>query len=183
MSFFSSTTTSILLVVCLVLPTTSLTGAFSSVLNNAHRHLLKSISNHYLTQKHSPLNDEPWEKDDSYWDMLQAASKDPETFEKFIDESMARSTRTSSRSSSSSSMQERKQSAIVSPSEIMSKGINGNDDVDGKKTKKYIPIEQWEEQRKNGENMTWEERLQWESQRSGDQFRQNEILRQNLKQF
>ncbi len=108
--------------------------------------------------------------------MLQAASKDPETFEKFIDESMARSARTSSSSG------EGKRSAMASPSE-MSKGVNGKDDMDAKKMKKYVPIEEWEEQRKDGDNMTWEERLQWESQRSGDQFRQNEILRQNLKQF
>lgn len=172
---FLSFATIATLVAVLVLPT--LTGAFSTVMNNAHRHLLKSISHHYLTPKHSPLNDEPWEKDDSYWDMLQAASKDPETFEKFIDESMARSTRTRSNSSG----QGGKHSAMVSPSENMSKGINGNDDMDGKKI--YVPIEEWEEQRKNGEDMTWEERLQWESQRSGDQFRQNEILRQNLKHF
>lgn len=141
--------------------------------NNAQRR--RRLTHQYLTPKHSPLNDEPWEKDDSYWDMLQAASKDPETFEKFIDESMARSTRTSS------SGQKDKHSAIPSSSEI-SNGANDNDDGI-RREKKYVPIEEWEEERKNGENMSWEERLQWESQRSGDQFRQNEILRQNLKQF
>jgi len=151
--------------------------AFSSPHNIAQRHHQRSNSHHYLSRKHSPLEDEPWDKDDSYWDMLQAASKDPVTFEKFIDESMARSAKKSNSIGGSGN-------AMASSSSELNEGdVNGNDEnVDGTK-KKYVPIEEWEEQRKNGENMSWEERLQWESQRGGDQFRQNEILRQNLKQF
>lgn len=65
-------------------------------------------------------------------------------------------------------------------------GVSGNGvstDDDAPKKGKYVPIEEWDAQRKNGENMSKEERLQWECQRSGNQFRQNEILRQNLKSF
>jgi hypothetical protein len=173
----SAATSFLFFVSLLVLPT--FTAAFASIHHDAQRHR-RLISHYYSTPKHSPLEDEPWEKDDSYWDMLQAASKDPKTFEKFIDESMARRTK---KSSSSGSGQEGRHDRISSSSEQNKEGVNGNNDVDGKTMKKYVPIEEWEEQRKNGENMSWEERLQWESQRGGDQFRQNEILRQNLKQF
>ena len=48
---------------------------------------------------------------------------------------------------------------------------------------KYVPIEEWEAQRSKKENMTQEERLQWECQRGGNQLRQNEILMHNLKSF
>jgi hypothetical protein len=151
--------------------------AFSSPHTITQRnHHQRSKSQHYLSRKHSPLEDEPWDKDDSYWDMLQAASKDPVTFEKFIDESMARSAKKSNSIGGSGQ-------GMASSSKLNKGNVNGNDEnIDGTK-KKYVPIEEWEEQRKNGENMSWEERLQWESQRGGDQFRQNEILRQNLKQF
>ena len=51
------------------------------------------------------------------------------------------------------------------------------------KKSKYVPIEEWDEQLKNGENMSAEERLQWECQRNGNQFRQNEILSHHLNSF
>ena len=104
--------------------------------------------------------------------MLQRASKDPETFEKFIEETMAK---------------RKKPSAAAAKSEQMASAAAAKSDEDSsgekKQKKKYVPIEEWDAQRKNGENMTREERLQWECQRMGNQFRQNEILRHNLKSF
>jgi len=46
----------------------------------------------------------------------------------------------------------------------------------------YIPIEQWDATRSK-DDMTKEERLQWECQRGGNRVRQNEILMHNLKGF
>jgi hypothetical protein len=46
----------------------------------------------------------------------------------------------------------------------------------------YVPIEQWDASRKK-EDMSWEERIQFEGQRDGNKFKQNEILRHNLKGF
>lgn len=51
-----------------------------------------------------------------------------------------------------------------------------------KKKGAYVPIEEWDAQRSK-ENMTSEERLQWECQRGGNQLRQNDILMHNLKSF
>lgn len=52
-----------------------------------------------------------------------------------------------------------------------------------KPTKGYQPIEDWEEEqterRKNG-TMTWEERVQFEGLRQGDQIRQNDILMRQI---
>ena len=92
-------------------------------------------------------------------------------FEKFVEESMMESIK--------------KDDGVKSSTIVVS--TEGIDDVASSGTtttkKKYVPIEEWDAGRRNGENMTREERVQWECQRNGDQFRQNEILRQNLKRF
>jgi len=114
-----------------------------------------------IPTKHSPLEDEPWQDDDSYWDALQVASKDPAAFEKFIEESVARKKGLASNNN---------------------KNSISNDNDKPKKKGKYVPIEEWDANR-NLDDMTNEERLQWECQRNGNQYRQNEILMNNLKGF
>ena len=123
------------------------------------------------TPKHSPLEDEPWQNDDSYWDALQVASKDPATFEKFIEESIIRKKQGKGASNNSSS------------TTIKNNTDNGlNVKSQPKKRGKYVPIEEWDASR-NGDDMSKEERLMWECQRNGNQIRQNEILNHNLKGF
>lgn len=51
-----------------------------------------------------------------------------------------------------------------------------------KKQNAYVPIEEWDANRKK-DDMSWEEKLQFEGQRDGNKFRQNEILRHNLNGF
>ena len=53
------------------------------------------------------------------------------------------------------------------------------------KRKPYQSIEQWDEEAKikSRDSSSWEERVQYEGQIHGDRFKQNEILRQNLKNF
>ena len=62
---------------------------------------------------------------------------------------------------------------------------DNNDDAPKKKSG-YVRAEEWDAQvkarQKKGE-FTWEERVQFEGQRQGNQFNQNEILRKNLKAF
>ena len=113
----------------------------------------------YVSPKSSPLEDEPWKKDDSYWDMLQEASKDPATFEKFIEESTKRKGKPA-------------HEMKVNTSEV---------DTKPKKKGKYVPIEEWDAQQK--ENMSAEERLQWECQKGGNRIRQNDILMHHLNSF
>ena len=48
--------------------------------------------------------------------------------------------------------------------------------------KGYVPIEQWDEERKK-DSLQWEEKVQFEGQMYGNRFNQNEILRHNLKTF
>ncbi len=127
---------------------------------------------HLFKKKNSPLEDEPWKKDDSYWDQLQAASKDPEQFEKFIEETMAKKKKTNNSSSSSS----------YSTSTLAAAYTNNQEEKETPKKKKaYVPIEEWDAT--NKDNMSKEERLQWECQQSGNRYRQNEILMHNLKSF
>ena len=49
----------------------------------------------------------------------------------------------------------------------------------------YVRAEEWEaeEQRKAKNASSWEERVQFDGQRHGDRFSQNEILRHHLKGF
>lgn len=161
---------------------TSSAASTAAATGSSYRHLHPATTSsssrsagHHLSQvfafpkkKNSPLEDEPWKKDDSYWDQLQAASKDPERFEKFIEETMAKKKMVSSSSSSLSS--------------AYSAAAKAQEETTPKKKKgAYVPIEQWDAQ--HSENMSKEERLQWECQRNGNQFRQNEILMHNLKSF
>ena len=135
-------------------------GTRSTALRTSQRQQL------YQTPKSSPLEDEPWKADgDSYWDMLQEASKDAETFEKFIEESTSR----------------RRGEGIANSPTAKSNGMNSDNNGAPKKKGKYVPIEQWNEEQT--ENMSREQRLQWDAQRGGDKFRQNEILQRNLKSF
>ena len=46
--------------------------------------------------------------------------------------------------------------------------------------KGYVRAEVWDAQVYKKSNMTWEERVQFDGQRHGDRFMQNEILRKNL---
>lgn len=48
--------------------------------------------------------------------------------------------------------------------------------------KGYVPIEQWDEERKK-DSLQWEEKVQFEGQMHGNRFNQNEILRHNLNTF
>ena len=124
---------------------------------------------HLAIPNHSPLEDEPWNDDnDSYWDALQVASKDPATFEKFIEESIARKKQGAKRSSS------------VGLHDTSASAVEEN--APKKKKSKYVPIEEWDASR-TADDMSSEERLQWECQRNGNQYRQNEILMHNLKGF
>ena len=155
----------------------------SSTLIKPQYMIFQRFINQFSKHKHYPS-----EEDDntsaSYNDLLREASKSPEAFERFVENSMMISS-----SSSNINFEEKKSSSNdnIAPSSEANANKhaiddNGNEEEEDNNTPtKYIPIEEWE--RNNGENMTAEERLQWECQRNGDQFRQNDILTQNLKQF
>ena len=114
----------------------------------------------YSSPRTSPLEDEPWTRDSSYWDLLQEASKDPATFDKFIEESRTRE-------------------KLDKPRIDMK--LDASPGNKPEKKSKYVPIEEWDSQLKD--NMTAEERLQWECQRGGNRIRQNDILQHHLKSF
>jgi len=53
------------------------------------------------------------------------------------------------------------------------------EDAPPKPTGKYVSIEEWDKNRSK-DDFSWEERVQFEGQRNGNQFKQNEIIRHNL---
>lgn len=104
--------------------------------------------------------------DNDYMKRLQEAARDPVAFEKFV---MA------------------KDKVVHSADNDDDKGTNlqGVDDDNGMKPSKqkgYQRIEEWDAQRTK-DDMSWEERVQFEGRRFGNQYHQNEILRRNLKTF
>lgn len=153
-----------------VLQYTVLVASFTSRIDSGMMQITKYASSEsslitlglFSSPKSSPLEDEPWKKNDSYWDMLQEASKDPVTFEKFIEESTRRK-------------------KLGEPLDGMKVDISAEEDVTPKKKGKYVPIEEWDAKQKD--NMSAEERLQWECQRGGNQLRQNDILVHHLNSF
>lgn len=70
--------------------------------------------------------------------------------------------------------------------EIDAKRIDDSDGEESsqppKKKNGYVPIEQWDEQREK-DMMAWEQKVQFDGQRYGNRFNQNEILRSNLNRF
>lgn len=72
--------------------------------------------------------------------------------------------------------------------EETSKSINNESPsqspTEKKPTGKYQRIEDWEAEKKSKEGeMTWEQRVQFDGQRFGNQVRQNDILQKNLHSF
>ena len=67
--------------------------------------------------------------------------------------------------------------------------LSSSTDNEEPKTQKkkfvYQRAEDWDREMKNRDkgSMSWEERVQWEGQMNGNEFRQNEILRHHLKGF
>ena len=156
-------------------PSVASTAGISSISSNSVRSGRSAV---FYLKRPSPLEDEPSKQTDSYWDMLQAASKDPETFEKFIEKSMKKKKISSASSSSYSSVVD-----YSSSSKTTAASSTSEEEGENKPKKKYVPIEEWDANRSKPENMSKEERLQWECQRGGNQFRQNDILLHHLKSF
>jgi hypothetical protein len=66
---------------------------------------------------------------------------------------------------------------------IISKGSTSNDDDDSKPVGKYQRIEEWDAERTAKGEMSWEEKVQFEGQKYGNQVKQDSILRRNLGTF
>ena len=92
------------------------------------------------------------ETSDEYFVRLKEAAKDPVKFERF---------------------------AMGLDDDVVEPVVVDDDD-DDKPKKGYQRIEEWDAQRTK-DDMSWEERVQYEGQQNGNQFQQNEILRKSLK--
>ena len=69
---------------------------------------------------------------------------------------------------------------------ITSEGIEkrrNNNTATTKPKGKYQKIEDWDAERKEKGILSWEEKVQYDGQRHGNQFRQNDILTRNLHSF
>lgn len=97
---------------------------------------------------------------------LQRAARDPKAFEAYV---------------------MRKNSAIDKldnePEKVPDPGQDSSTSEESSpKRPKYVPIEQWDAERKK-DDMSWEERVQFDGQRYGNRYKQNEILQSNINRF
>jgi len=143
------------------LPSTTTTSTSTST-STSSRHSVVLFGSSFFQQR-------PGESEKEFFQRIQLAASDPVAFERMAlgkDEPP---------SSSSSSTDDNKNDE------------NDNDDAEAQPKKTgYVSAEEWEAQeklRKQRGEFTWEEKVQFEGQRMGNQFKQNEILRKNLKGF
>ena len=111
------------------------------------------------TPPHSPLEDKPWDNDPSYFDRLREAAKDPATFEQFV---------LASKNCSP---------ATADEAERTTKRKTGGG---------YQRAEEWDaeqKEKKDGSGMTWEQRVQFEGLKHGNQVKQNDIMNRHLNGF
>jgi hypothetical protein len=104
----------------------------------------------------------PKSKSDVHLEELQRAARDPKTFEAYV-------LKKNGAENAEYESEEVPDDDYESPSESPS-------------LPKYVPIEQWDAERKK-DDLSWEERVQFDGQRSGNRFKQNEILRSNINRF
>ena len=60
---------------------------------------------------------------------------------------------------------------------------NNDDDKDSKPVGKYQSIEEWDAERNAKGELSWEEKVQFDGQRFGNQLKQDSILRRHLGTF
>ncbi|CAB9507040.1 expressed unknown protein [Seminavis robusta] len=120
---------------------------------------LQGNSNNFFQQK-------PGESDMEFFKRIQTAAADSESFERMVLGDNSEKKTTTNNSTSTEQQYE-------------------NNNNNGKK-KGYQRAEDWDAEmkakQKKGE-FTWEERVQFEGQRFGDQVNQNDILKKNLNGF
>jgi len=105
------------------------------------------------------------ETEKAYFKRITAAASDPAAFERLV------------------SGGDSKKKHAVTPLHASASNNSTNGEEPSVPKKGYVRVEEWEaeqQKRKLSGDLTWEERVQFEGQRSGDRFKQNEILRHNL---
>lgn len=114
----------------------------------------------------------PHESDIDFYKRIQEVAGDSKTFEQFT---------LAKRSSSLSS-------AAAPPTNAISNSTTKDSTVSSPGVVKrggYQRVEEWHEEQttRHGGQMSWEERVQFDGLRHGNQIQQNEILRQHLRTF
>lgn len=124
---------------------------------------------------------DPQDEKQQYLQELREAAKDPIKFEAFVMKQRQKEEGKSDASSSSTTTTTKTSGYIPPNQSAPTNNTNNNNDASPKRG--YVPIEQWNEEQvqkaKNG-TLSWEERVQFDGQRYGDKFQQNEILRKHL---
>mmetsp|Transcript_23380 Transcript_23380/g.28723 ORF Transcript_23380/g.28723 Transcript_23380/m.28723 type:complete len:194 (+) Transcript_23380:144-725(+) len=100
---------------------------------------------------------------DNFEELLRAA-RDPKSFEDYV------------------SKQQQLKNIKTQDTTVSTQNKQEDEGQSVRKKKGYVPIEEWDEERSK-DSMSWENKVQFDGQRFGNQFQQNEILRKNLKSW
>lgn len=131
------------------------------------------------------MKQQPGESNSSYMKRLQQLASNPRAFENQL--------RVESDGYDDAGSSKKKNKKDGTTNSTIDGNSNSNDDDDDddnnnnmkkKKKRGYQRVEDWDkEQAEIAKQMSWEERVQFDGQRNGNKFNQNEILRHNLNTF
>jgi hypothetical protein len=113
------------------------------------------------------------ESNNAYLKRLAQIASDPVAFERMVMSESSDATKNGRSSPAASSVNGSSHATTTS---------NGTDTTSTTVSKKYQRAEDWEKEHasKSAGSNSWDERVQFDGQRLGNGFRQNEILRQNI---
>jgi len=112
---------------------------------------------------------------------LQRAARDPKAFEAYV---LRKSQQKKSQTDLSSANANNNNNSNNTNRSAVGSGLKSESASEeaAPKAIKYVPIEQWDEERsKNADNMSWEEKVQFEGLKHGNRYRQNQILNHHLR--
>lgn len=116
------------------------------------------------------MKQKPGESDMEFFKRIQQVASDPTAFEDMVFGGKDKDKKSRKKNSSSA----------------VDANASNEEDAPPKKKNGYQRAEDWDAEvkaRQEKGEFTWEEKVQFEGQRLGNQFNQNEILRKNLKGF
>jgi len=155
-------------------------GAAAAFVPSASRPSTSSPPLSELSALPDSFRQQPGESSSSYMKRLQALASDPKAFER------QRKQETASVESAGASSSPHRNAQLASTAMTPSNGTDASVEDGQQKEKRggYQRGEDWDrEQEDLRKQMSWEERVQFDGQRHGNGFRQNEILRHHLNTY
>lgn len=126
------------------------------------------------------------ESDEAFFQRLTLAASDPAAFEKMVMDQQQQEKEDGGSNNDATASDDDASGSPRQDDRSPPKDLTREEIDMINKRKGYQRVEEWDaelRERKAKGELSWEERVQFDGQRHGNQFLQNEILRKNLKGF